>query len=236
MAFAAGLPLVRDQRLLDVQCGTGNVSIAAARAGGDVTGVDQHEPFLSRGRAWAKNEGLLVRFKPAAPEKLPFSDGNFHAVVNYQGLPKTDRPEAAAAEMRRVCRQRGLLAVTAWDSDGFMGDVLRLLFGYTGDERLARALSLSQPDALEALFAVDERPRRTARRETTLRFPLPPDEVASCYLEFDPLLRDAVSALDRDARQELEHEFAQLWRHGTADLPDGVCLSTAYHELVLDGS
>lgn len=233
-AFVSGLPLQRGARLLDLGCGTGNVSVAAARAGADVTGVDPREPHLSRGRAWAKNEGLLVRFKPAPYEKLPFSDGNFHAVTCFHDLPFADDPAATAAEMRRVCRPRGLLAVTAWEPNGLIGDMLRLAYGYSGDDRLTRALDLCEPDRLMDLLG--ERPGTSAAdpRRMTLDFPFPPRDVASCYLEFHPPLRRTAESLDPDARQALATEISDLWQRA-ADSTDGGTRATAgYRALILE--
>lgn len=229
--FVDRLPLAGGARLLDVGCGTGNVSIAAARAGADVTGVDPREPFLSRGRAWAKNEGLLVRFKAAPAEKLPFSDGNFHAVASFLALPVTPDPAAAATEMRRVCRKGGILAVAAWDPDGVIGDMLRLAFRYSGDQRLARALELSRPEGLESLLA-GQAGMRTDRVEGGLDFPLAPPEIADCYLAFSPPFRAAAGDLEPEARDALRDDLSALIAERGTPTATGLSLATSYHQLV----
>lgn len=230
-AFVSRLPLEHGAKLLDVGCGTGNVSIAAARAGADVTGVDPREPFLSRGRAWSKNENLLVRFKPAHPGKLPFSDGNFHAVVNFLGLPSSDEPSVAAAQMARVCRRRGLLAVAAWDPDGPVADILRITFRYSGDERLARSLELCDPESLQSLFRDLGPPEWADSRETTLFFPLSARETADCYLAFYPPVREAARSLEPEAREALAADLASHLSATGATGEAGLELEAAHHEL-----
>ncbi|EWY42472.1 type 11 methyltransferase [Skermanella stibiiresistens SB22] len=50
-------------------------------------------------------------------ERLPFADGEFDAVISTCGIMFARRPEAAAAELARVCRQGGRIALTTWLSD-----------------------------------------------------------------------------------------------------------------------
>ena len=230
-AFVSRLSLEGGERLLDVGCGTGNVSIMAARAGADVTGVDSREPFLSRGRAWAKNERLLIRFKRARPEKLPFSDGNFHVVVNFLGLPFCDDPAVAVAQMQRVCRQRGRLALTAWDPDSPLARIIRLAFQYSGVERLARALELGAPDSLQRLLHDCGPPEISASHQASLHFRLSAPEIADCFLQFYPPTREAGSALDAEARKALAEELAADISASAVKSNSGLELSSTYHEL-----
>lgn len=231
--FISGLPIQPGRRLLDTDCGTGIASIPAARAGADVTGVDSREPFLSRGRAWAKNENLLIRFKPAAGERLPFSDGNFHAVVNFMGLPFAAKPATAAAEMQRVCRRRGLLAVTAWQPSSLVGDMLRITYQYSGDERLARALELCEPGALGALFTGAGIRQGPETRELTLHFPLAPEDVAACFLAFYAPLQEAAAGLGAEARDALAGELTARWKEMADSTADATRASVRYHGLIL---
>lgn len=234
--FVSRLPLRSGHRLLDAACGTGIASIPAARAGADVTGVDPREPFLSRGRAWAKNESLLIRFKPAELVRLPFSDGNFHVVLNFMGLPFAPDPPGAAREMLRVCRRRGLLAVTAWTPSGLMGTMLHLAYQYTGDDRLKRARELCEPEALLDLLEGARARDGAASREAVLELPLAPAEIAACFLDFHAPLQQAAAGLEREAREALAGELAALWEE-VADTDDGTTRARAqYSELVLTRS
>jgi SAM-dependent methyltransferase len=231
--FVSRLPIQSGQRLLDVACGTGIASIPAARAGADVTGVDPREPFLSRGRAWAKNENLLMRFKPADLGRLPFSDGNFHVVLNFMGLPFAPDPAGTAREMQRVCRRRGLLAVTAWDGRGLVGEMLRRTYHYSGEDRLTRTLALFDPENLRALLADAGEPEREGRAEIELFFPLPPADVAGCFLDFHPILAESAGDLEPEARVALRRELAELWQSATT-VHDGTTRAVAHcHELVI---
>lgn len=234
--FVSRLPLEPGQRLLDIGCGTGIASIPAARAGADVTGVDDREPFLSRGRAWAKNEDLLIRFKPAETKRLPFSDGNFHAVLSFMGLPFARSPAMTAGEMQRVCRKDGLLAVTAWEPSSLVGTMLHVTYQYTGDDQVKSALDLCEPGAMEALFSPAGTPGRNASRTATLEFPLGPREIAACYLDFHAPLPEAAARLEPEAREALVDELTALWEEKSESAGDVIRARAAYREVVLTGS
>jgi demethylmenaquinone methyltransferase / 2-methoxy-6-polyprenyl-1,4-benzoquinol methylase len=93
--------------VLDACCGTGDLAIAAARAGGRVTGVDFSERMLERAREkapeleWVQGDALT----------LPFPDDSFDAATVGFGVRNLDDLEAGLAELRRVLRPAGRLAI-----------------------------------------------------------------------------------------------------------------------------
>ena len=94
-------------RVLDVCCGTGDLAIAARESGGEVTGLDFSEPMLERARAkapeieWVSGDALA----------LPFSEGSFDAVTIGFGLRNLEDATRGLAEMRRVLRPGGRVAI-----------------------------------------------------------------------------------------------------------------------------
>ncbi|MGW2822972.1 class I SAM-dependent methyltransferase [Streptomyces sp. NPDC001443] len=135
-------------RLLDVGTGPGTVAAAACARGATVTAVDA-EPTMAE---------LAVRAAPAAdvrvaalPE-LPFADAEFDAVVANFVLNHVGRPRAALAELRRVVRPDGRIAVTIWAAPPAPGQTL---IG-----RAIRAGGAVRPPHLPAgLAAEDDFPR-----------------------------------------------------------------------------
>ncbi|MFI7422112.1 class I SAM-dependent methyltransferase [Nonomuraea sp. NPDC049684] len=109
----AGGPGQRQVRILDVGCGTGVVTAAALAAGAEVTAVDADAAMLE----------LVARRHPAATVRratlpvLPFEDACFDAVAgNFVVNHVADVP-ATLAELRRVLRPGGAVALTWWKSD-----------------------------------------------------------------------------------------------------------------------
>jgi len=103
--------------ILDVGCGTGEITMRLAELYPEaaLTGVDLIEPHLAIARASAARFGERVRFRTADAFALPFSDDTFDLVVCRHMLQAVPRPEAAMAEMVRVCRRGGRLHLLVED-------------------------------------------------------------------------------------------------------------------------
>jgi arsenite methyltransferase len=97
---------------LDVGSGPGNVTASLARAagtGGLALGVDISEPMLAR--AVRAESGPQVGFIRADAQRLPLRDNTVDAVVSLAALQLIPDPAAALAEMARVLRPGGRLAI-----------------------------------------------------------------------------------------------------------------------------
>ena len=112
-------------RVLDVATGSGNAAIAAARFGCHVTGTDYVESLLDRARERAAAERLPIDFELGDAEQIEYADGSFDAVVSVFGSMFAPDHRRTAAEMLRVVRPGGLLALASWTPDGFLGDLFR---------------------------------------------------------------------------------------------------------------
>lgn len=103
------------ERLLDVASGTGASALLAAR---DfeciVTGIDYGAEAVRGAQQAAAEAGLgdRVRFLPGDAEALPFADGEFDAVLCECSLCVFPDKPGAAAEIRRVLRPGGRLALS----------------------------------------------------------------------------------------------------------------------------
>lgn len=105
-------------RVLDVASGTGAVARAAARRagpGGVVVASDISAPMLARFAERPPTPGAAaIDFVVSPAEAVPLPDAEFDVALCQQGLQFfPDRP-AAAAELRRLLRPGGRLAVSVW--------------------------------------------------------------------------------------------------------------------------
>jgi ubiquinone/menaquinone biosynthesis C-methylase UbiE len=119
--FSAG------QRILDVACGSGNVSLAAARRGGIVTGIDFVVALLERAQERAAAEWLDIDFREADAEALPFDDGSFDVVLSGFGAMFAPDQERAAAELLRVCRPGGVIGLANWTPNSAATELTNLV-------------------------------------------------------------------------------------------------------------
>jgi len=94
-------------RVLDACCGTGDLALACVREGGRVTGLDFSEPMLER----ARRKSAGIEWILGDVLALPFEDGAFDAATVGFGVRNVPDLAAGLAELRRVLRPGGRLAI-----------------------------------------------------------------------------------------------------------------------------
>jgi SAM-dependent methyltransferase len=113
--------------LLDVGTGSGdNIAIPAAQRGATVTGLDITPELLEHARNNGEEAGVDVEWIEGDAADLPFDDKRFDRVVSTFGAMFAPVHKQAAAELVRVCKPGGLIAMTTWINDGFAGELFRL--------------------------------------------------------------------------------------------------------------
>ena len=117
-------------RVLDVACGTGVVSVTAARLGARVTGLDLTPELLERARENARIAGVEIDWHEGDVEKLPFGDAAFDFVLSEFGHIFAPRPEVAIGEMLRVLKPGGTIAFSTWPPELFVGRMFALTASY----------------------------------------------------------------------------------------------------------
>ncbi|MBN8820146.1 MAG: class I SAM-dependent methyltransferase [Sphingomonas sp.] len=105
--------------LLDVGCGTGATTLAAARAGVSgwhCTGLDISAPMLALARERATQAGLDVTFLEADAQDCTFAPQSTDLIISRFGVMFFADPVAAFANLHRAARRDGQLRVIAWRS------------------------------------------------------------------------------------------------------------------------
>jgi ubiquinone/menaquinone biosynthesis C-methylase UbiE len=117
-ATVSRLPLAAGASVLDLCCGAGASAIRAAHAvgpAGAVLGIDLAAPLLELARDRANREGLAnIEFRHGDAIATGLPDGGFDAVVCVFGVFFAPDMAAFVAEMWRLVRRGGVLAVTTW--------------------------------------------------------------------------------------------------------------------------
>jgi ubiquinone/menaquinone biosynthesis C-methylase UbiE len=118
--------------VLDVACGTGNATIPAARLGARVTGLDLVPELLAIARERAADAMVEVDWVEGDAQQLPFEVNSFDRVLSIFGCMFAPDHERTAAELLRVCRPEGALALAGWTPDGAVGDMFATVAGLLG--------------------------------------------------------------------------------------------------------
>lgn len=156
--FLTWLSVPIASRWLDVGCGTGGLSqtILDSASPKEVRGVDFSEGFVSYARASLTDQ--RAQFEVADACELPFSPEEWDAVVSGLVLNFIPEPGKAVAEMTRVTRSGGTVAVYVFDYAGKMEmmrrfwDAAAALDPAAADLDEGRRFPICQPDSLETLF------------------------------------------------------------------------------------
>jgi SAM-dependent methyltransferase len=115
------------QRVLDLGCGTGVVTVTAALRGAAVTGLDLCPALLAEAATNAAVGGVDADFHEGDVERLPFPDASFDVVLSQFGHMFAPRPETATSEMLRVLKPGGRIAFSTWPPHLMMGRMFDLM-------------------------------------------------------------------------------------------------------------
>lgn len=216
--FIARLGIRAGERVLDVACGSGNVTLPAARAGGRVIGIDIAPNLVAQARERAAAEGFDLQIDEGDCEALPYADGAFDTVTSMFGAMFAPHPERAAAEMVRVCRSGGRIAMANWTAAGFAGQMFKVVAAHVPPP----------PDVPSPLLWGDEATVRerfknaAANVELTrhlidLEYTTAPEEVVEHFrLYFGPTVK-AFAALDAAGQDALRRDLTAHWsKHNRA--------------------
>ena len=211
-AFISRLNLKPGIKVLDVACGTGNLALPAARAGADVTGVDIAPNLVEQARENARREGLNAKFDEGDAEALPYDNASFDVVVTMFGAMFAPRPELVAAELKRVCRPGGVIAMANWTPSGFIGQMFKMNASYVPPPP-----GMTSP----VMWGVEENVRQRlgegiSKLETQLQnvkwlFPFSPAEVVEHFRLYYGPTQKAFGALDEEKQAALRKDLEQLW-------------------------
>ncbi len=215
------------ERILDLATGTGWTSRLVARRGATVVGIDIASELVDAARERAAAERLPIEYRIGDAEALPFDDGAFDAVVSTFGVMFASRPEVAAAELVRVTRKGGRIALTTWAHDGNIFKMFQVMKAF-----MAAAPSPAPPSPFE--WGKTERLRQLLEGACYVGF----EQAVSYYREpsaeaawrtfstgYGPT-RTLAAGLPADRREALRSDFIAFHDGFTTDL--GVTVPRAY--------
>ncbi len=210
------------ERVVDIACGSGAVSVEAARAvgpGGQVLGVDLSERMIDTAARRVQEKSLAnCSFARMDAESLAVPDRSFDVALCCLGLMYMPEPEQALREMCRVLRAGGRVALAVWGERSRCGwsAIFPIIAAEVASEVCPLFFRLGAQDTLAGLCAdarfVDVRHRHipttltfaTAREACEAAFVGGP--VALAWSRFNAEVRARVCARYLDAIEPWRHD------------------------------
>jgi SAM-dependent methyltransferase len=202
------LALRAGERFLDLACGTGGVALVAARAGAEVTGFDLSAGQLEKARAAATAAGLEIQFDEGDVQQLPYGDASFAAIASTFGIIFAPDPRRAAAELARVTRPGGRLALTVWTDDDWA--------------ELSRSVGREPPESEEYTWGREDAVRELLGDAFELRFEEgewhvsldSPEAVWELMSTSAPPLKAFLDGLDEAEHEHVRQRYLEFFAAG----------------------
>jgi ubiquinone/menaquinone biosynthesis C-methylase UbiE len=213
------------ERVLDVATGTGHVALAAARRSATVSGIDYVPSLIDIARRRADAEQLSVDLRVADAESLPYDDGSFDVVLSSIGVMFAADHARAAAELVRVTRSGGRIALASWTPDGFVGGILAAVGRHVAPPAGAQPATRWGVEQVVADLLGDEVHRLTSTVANVRQRFARPEDFADLFLTYYGPTYAAAGRLDDAGRQSLRHDLVELARTFDED-PDADGVTT----------
>jgi ubiquinone/menaquinone biosynthesis C-methylase UbiE len=208
--LAEAVDVCAGQRVLDVACGNGNATLAAARRFAKVTGLDYVPSLLARAGERARAERLEVRLVEGDAEAMVFENASFDAVLSTYGVMFAPDHVRAAGELARVCVPGGKIGLASWTPEGFIGQLLKVVSKYVPPPAGVSSPVLWGSEAhLEKIFDGRARIEQAKRKPFMFRY-LNAAHFVDVFRNFYGPTHKAFLALDEAGQAALSGEITAL--------------------------
>ena len=209
--FLDRLAIPAGQSLLDVACGSGQLALIAARRGLKVTGVDIAANSIQSARGRAKFEALNARFDEGDAEALPYPDGSFDVTVTIFGAMFAPRPNLVAAELLRVTKPGGSIAMANWNAEGFIGKMFKVISKFIAPPGMPSPVLWGNEETVRQRFGSGVSNLRLTKVIYTFEYPFSPREVVEFFRKYYGPTQRGFNSLEGDDQRALGGELEDLW-------------------------
>jgi ubiquinone/menaquinone biosynthesis C-methylase UbiE len=231
--FVGRLNIQPGSKVLDVACGTGNLAIPAARLGAKVTGIDIASNLLEQARQRAASERLEATFEEGDAEQLAAGTGEFDVVMTMFGAMFAPRPEQVAAELIRVCRPGGTIAMANWTREGFVGKTFGLGARFAPPpEGIPSPLLWGDEEAVKQRLGHGTSNVRTTRQPLVMNYPFSSKELVQFFRNYFGPTQMTFAKLDEKGQQEYSAALENLWNEYNEGAGQGTRVRAEYLEVI----
>src|SRR5262249_11676845 len=153
-----------------------------------------------------------VEFVEGDAEELPFPNASFDGVISIYGVMFAPHHQRAAAELARVCRSGGRIALACWTPTGFIGETFRVFSRYLPPTPgLQSPLRWGDEAYQRELFGDTALSVTSYPRTAIFRFRSAEENVSFFRTYYGPTL-GAFDALSAESREGLYRDLVDLAR------------------------
>jgi len=136
------------------------------------------------------------------------------------------RPELVAAELKRVCRPGGFIAMANWTPTGFIGQMFKIVASHVPPPpNMPSPILWGVEDAVRERLGQGVSSLETTRQMIRFNYPFGPEKTVDCFRLYYGPAQKAFGALDENGKKALQRELEQHWTKyneatdGTTDVP-----------------
>ena len=231
--FFDRLGIERGTKMLDVGCGSGQLTIPAAKRGIDVTALDLAENLVQQARERAKAEGLDIQIDQGDAEELPHGDEEFDVTMSFIGSMFAPRPERVAAEKIRVTRPGGKIIMGNWTPEGHVGQMFKVIGRHVPPPSIFPSpLMWGKEDVVRERFGNGISDLKVTKRMFPFHYPFGPEDVADLFINYYGPTYMAYRSLDEEKRKDFRSDLAAIWAQDNMSNNGVTIVDAEYIEVV----
>jgi SAM-dependent methyltransferase len=197
-----------------------------------VTGVDIAPNLLATARARAQAEAIQIQFDEGDAEALPYADAAFDEIVTMFGAMFAPQPQLVAAEMARVCRSGGRVAMANWTPSGFIGQLFKITSQHVPPPPMPSPLLWGDEATARERLREGFTNLRFTRRDLIMAFPMTPSASVEFFRAWYGPTQRAFAALDEAGQAALRRDLEQLWTEHNFSKNGTTVIAAEYLEVI----
>ncbi len=230
--FVERLDIQPGAKVLDVACGSGNLAVVAAAKGAELTGIDIADNLIESAKHRAKALGLNIKFEVGDAEALPYADNTFDVVMTMFGAMFAPRPEVTAAELIRVCKPGGVIAMANWTPEGHAGQMFKLSGKYLPPPPMPAPVLWGVPDEVKQRFGDSVSDLKTTPRLADMVFEYGPAEVVEHFRQYFGPTAMAFKAIAPENHEAFRSDTEALWAKNNTATDGTTHVESEYLEVI----
>lgn len=230
--FVGRLDIEPGMKVLDVACGSGNLAVNAAAKGADVTGIDIADNLVESAKRRGEALGLDIKFEQGDAEALPYDDNTFDVVMTMFGAMFAPRPDVTAAELVRVCKPGGTIAMANWTPEGHAGQMFKLSGKYLPPPNMPPPVQWGVPDIVAERFGGSVSDLKTTRQLADMTFEYGPAEVVEHFRQYFGPTVMAFKAIPAENHEAFRSDTEALWTQNNTASDGTTHVKSEYLEVV----